>query len=70
MVSFFLCGDLSWKFKTKQLLIEYGHGKIVNECKCSCSAGVESVDGITVLGKFYKINLRLDRLVRLETRVI
>ena len=25
--------------------------KIVNECKCSCSAGVESVDGATVLGK-------------------
>ena len=30
---------------------KYGHGKSVNECKCSCSAGVESVDGITVLGK-------------------
>ena len=47
----FLCGDLSWKFKTKQLLNEYGRDKIVNECKCSCSAGVESVDGVTVLGK-------------------
>ena len=31
--------------------IEYDHDKIVNECKCSCFAGVESVDGITVLGK-------------------
>ena len=40
--------------KTKQLLTEYGHGNIVNECKCSCSAGVESVDGITVLGKLQK----------------
>ena len=35
----------------KQLLNEYGHDKIVNECKCSCSAGVESVDDTTVLGK-------------------
>ena len=38
-------------FKTKQLLIEYGHGNVVNKCKCSCSEGVESVDGVTVLGK-------------------
>ena len=30
---------------------KYGHGKIVSECKCSCSAGMESVDGVTVLGK-------------------
>ena len=51
VVSFFLCGDLSWKFKTKQLLNKYGHDKIVNGCKCSCFAGVESVDGATVLGK-------------------
>ena len=38
-------------FKTKQQLIEYGHGNVVSECECSCSAGVESVDGVTVLGK-------------------
>ena len=38
-------------FRTKQLLIVYDHGKIENECKCSCSAGVESVDSVTVLGK-------------------
>ena len=35
----------------KQLLIEYDHDNIVNECKYSCFAGVESVDGVTVLGK-------------------
>ena len=38
-------------FRTKQLFNELGHGKIVNESKCSCSAGVEGVDGVTVLGK-------------------
>ena len=39
---------------------KYGHGKIVNECKYSCSAGWESVDGVTVLGKLYKMNVRLN----------
>ena len=48
---------------------KYGHGKIVSECKCSCSAGVESVDGITLLGKLYKMNVRLDWLVRLEMSI-
>ena len=47
----FLCGHLCLHFQNVQLLSEYDHGKIVNECKCSCSAGVESVDGVTVLGK-------------------
>ena len=45
-------------FKTKQLLNEYDDGKIVNECKWSCSTGVESVDGVTVLGKLQ--NVRVD----------
>ena len=49
MVSF-LCKHLSLRFKTKQLLIEYDDDKIVIKCKFSCSAGVESVDGVTVLG--------------------
>ena len=56
--------------KTKQLLNEYGHDKIVNECKCSCSAGVESVDGATVLGKLQDECQAIDWLVRLEMGVL